>query len=378
MKDVFLNRISKFLPNEPVTNDEIENRLGLINGNESINRGLILRSNRIKTRYYALDRDGNPTHTNAELTAIAIRKLFDDKIKLENIELLTAGTSSPDVIQPSHASMVHGELGGPPMEVMSASGTCNSGVLSLRYAQMAVLSGQVKNAVCTGSETMGLWMHARNFEIEIDSRKEIEENPYIAFEKDFLRWMLSDGAAAILVQDKPLEDGLSLKLEWIETRSFANEMETCMYAGCEKDQSGKITGWKAMTEDERDLHSVFSLKQDARLLQENVVRIGAGLMKMVMDKHRITVDDFDYFLPHISSMFFKNPVYNGLKEVGIDIPHEKWFLNLTEVGNVGAASAFLILEEIFNSDVLRKGDRIMMMVPESARFSYAYLFLTVV
>lgn len=378
MKDVFLNRISKFLPNEPVTNDEIENRLGLINGNESINRGLILRSNRIKTRYYALDKDGNPTHTNAELTAIAIRKLFDDKIKLEDIELLTAGTSSPDVIQPSHASMVHGELGSHPMEVMSAAGTCNSGVLSLRYAQLAVLSGQVKNAVCAGSETLGSWMHARNFEIEIDNRKEIEENPYIAFEKDFLRWMLSDGAAAILVQDKPLEDGISLKLEWIETRSFANEMETCMYAGGEKDQSSKITGWKAMTEDERDLHSVFSLKQDARLLQENVVRVGAGSMKMAMDKHRITVDDFDYFLPHISSMFFKNPVYNGLKEVGIDIPHEKWFLNLTEVGNVGAASAFLMLEEIFNSDVLRKGDRIMMMVPESARFSYAYLFLTVV
>jgi len=328
MKDVFLNRISKFLPNEPVTNDEIENRLGLINGNESINRGLILRSNRIKTRYYALDKDGNPTHTNAELTANAIRELFDDKIKLEDIELLTAGTSSPDVIQPSHASMVHGELGSHPMEVMSAAGTCNSGVLSLRYAQLAILSGQVKNAICAGSETLGSWMHARNFEIEIDNRKEIEENPYVAFEKDFLRWMLSDGAAAILVQDKPLEDGISLKLEWIETRSFANEMETCMYAGGEKDQSGKITGWKAMTEDERDLHSVFSLKQDARLLQENVVRVGAGSMKMVMDKHRITVDDFDYFLPHISSMFFKNPVYNGLKEVGIDIPHEKWFLNL--------------------------------------------------
>ena len=378
MKDVYLNRITKFLPNDPVSNDEIEQRLGLINGNESINRGLILRSNRITTRYYALDVDGNPTHTNAEITAIAIRKLFDRKIKLEDIELLTAGTSSPDVIQPSHASMVHGELGSHPMEVMSAAGTCNSGVLSLRYAQLAILSGQVKNAVCSASETLGSWMHARNFEIEIDNRKEIEENPYVAFEKDFLRWMLSDGAAAILVQDKPLGDGLSLKLEWIETRSFANETETCMYAGCEKDQSGKITGWKDMTEDERNFHSVFSLKQDARLLQENVVRIGAGSMKMVMDKHSITVDDFDYFLPHISSMYFKNPVYNGLKEVGIDIPSEKWFLNLTRVGNVGAASAFLMLEEIFNSGVLRKGDRLMMMVPESARFSYAFLFLTVV
>ncbi len=168
MKDVYLNRITKFLPNEAVTNDGIEGRLGMINGQESINRGLILRSNQIKTRYYAMDEEGNPTHTNAELTAIAIRELFDENVKLEDIDVLAAGTSSPDTIQPSHASMVHGELGGHPMEVMSAGGTCNAGMLSLKYALMAIKSDMAKNAVCTGSETCGIWMHAKNFTAEID------------------------------------------------------------------------------------------------------------------------------------------------------------------------------------------------------------------
>jgi 3-oxoacyl-[acyl-carrier-protein] synthase III len=378
MKDVYLNRISKFLPNEPVTNDEIESRLGLINGNESINRGLILRSNQIKTRYYALDEKGNPTHTNAELTAIAIRKLFDEKIKLEDIELLAAGTSSADVIQPSHATMVQGELGSHPMEVMSAAGTCNAGMLSLKYAMMAIKSGQVKNAVCSGSETLGAWMHAKNFSIEIDRRKEIEDNPYIAFEKDFLRWMLSDGAAAILIQDKPNENKLSLRVDWIELKSFANELETCMYAGCKKIETGNVIGWKAMTPEERDLNSVFSLKQDARLLQEYVVPYGSKYFRDLMNKHQFTVKDFDYFLPHISSMFFKKKIYEGLLKEGINIPYEKWFLNLTKVGNIGAASAFVMLEEIFNSGALNKGDRLLVMVPESARFSFAFMFLTVV
>lgn len=376
--DVFLNRISKFLPNKAVSNDEIEESVGLINDNKSINRGLILRSNQIKTRYYAIDLDGNPTHSNAEMTAIAVRNLFDDKITLEDIELLTAGTSSPDAIQPSHASMVHGELGGHNMEVMSAGGTCNAGMLSLRYAQMAILSGQIKNAVCAGSEAFGGWMHARNFEKEIDKRKEIEENPYVAFEKDFLRWMLSDGAAAILMQNKPNEKGISLKIDWLEIKSFANELETCMFAGCVKEDNGKIVGWKAMTEDQRNLHSVFSLKQDARLLQENIVKYGGLFMKSVFDKHQLTVDDIDYFLPHLSSMFFKKRVYDGLIEHGIGIPDEKWYLNLTRVGNVGAASAFLLLEEIFNSGKLRKGQKLLVLVPESARFSYALMLLTVV
>jgi 3-oxoacyl-[acyl-carrier-protein] synthase-3 len=57
---------------------------------------------------------------------------------------------------------------------------------------------------------------------------------------------------------------------------------------------------------------------------------------------------------------------------------ERWFLNLPKVGNVGAASAFLMLEELFNSDKLKAGEKILVMVPESARFSSTYMLLTVV
>lgn len=378
MNNVYLNRISKFFPNDPVSNDEVEKRLGRIDGKESLNKGLILRSNQIKTRYYALDEQGNPTHTNAEMTAIAVKKLFDEKIKIEDVELLTAGTSSPDALQPSHASMVHGELGSHEMEVMSAGGTCNSGMLSLRYAQMAIMTGNVKTAVCTGSESFGAWMHSRNFTTEIDRRKEIEDNPYIAFEKEFLRWMLSDGAAAILLQDHPNDEGLSLKLEWMDIKSFANRFDTCMYAGCEKDEDGKITGWKEMSEEERDRKSVFSLKQDARLLQANIVETGIDFLIELHKKYNFTNNDFEYFLPHISSMYFKKLIHNGLIKKNIEIPYEKWFLNLPRIGNVGSASAFLLLEELFNSGKLKKKDRVFMMIPESARFSYTYMMLTVV
>lgn len=378
MNDVYINRIAKFLPNEPVSNDEMENYLGLVNGNVSKSRGMILRSNQIKNRYYALDKNGKPTHTNAELTAAAIRKLFDENFGLEDINLLTTGTSSADEIQPSHALMVLGELGGKPIEAMSAHGTCNAAMTALKYARMAIQTGDVENAVCAGSETLGSWMHAQNFNPEIDKRKEIEKNPFIGFEKDFIRWMLSDGAAAVLLQNKPNPSGLSLKLEWIEIVSFANELETCMYAGAEKNPDGSVTGWKSMTPDERLKKSVFSLKQDAKLLQNHIISAGAGYMKEMMEKHALKVADIDYFLPHISSMFFKERVFNGLVDVGIEIPYEKWFINLTKVGNVGAASAFLMLEELVNSQKLKKGEKIFLMIPESARFSYTFLSLTVV
>ncbi|HEY9113490.1 MAG TPA: beta-ketoacyl-ACP synthase III [Bacteroidales bacterium] len=378
MKDVYINRIEKFLPNDPVSNDEMEAYLGLINGNESKSRGLILRSNKIKTRHYAIDKNGKPTHNNAQLTVEAINKLFDKEIKLSDIELLTAGTSSPDNIQPSHASMVHGELGGHPMEVMSAHGTCNAAMLSLKYAYMSIQTGAVYNAVCAGSEIMSQWMHARNFENEIDRRKEIEKNPYIAFEKDFLRWMLSDGSSAVLLQNKPNKKGLSLKIDWIENASFANELEACMYAGCVKEADGSVKGWRELSMDEQSLQSVFSLKQDARLLQKHIVPTGIALLKKIIDKRNLNLKEVDYFLPHISSMFFKNEILRLFAEANIDLPEEKWFINLTKVGNIGAASAFFMLEELFHSGNLKKGEHILVMVPESARFSHTYMYLTVV
>ena len=61
----------------------------------------------------------------------------------------------------------------------------------------------------------------------------------------------------------------------------------------------------------------------------------------------------------------------------MEIPEEKWFTNLTQVGNVGSASIYLMLEEIFSSGRLKIGDKLLLMVPESARFSYSYALLTV-
>jgi 3-oxoacyl-[acyl-carrier-protein] synthase-3 len=37
-----------------------------------------------------------------------------------------------------------------------------------------------------------------------------------------------------------------------------------------------------------------------------------------------------------------------------------------------------MLEELFNSGKLQQGHQVLMMVPESARFNYAYVLLSVV
>ncbi len=63
--------------------------------------------------------------------------------------------------------------------------------------------------------------------------------------------------------------------------------------------------------------------------------------------------------------------------LGSHVPYEKWFVNLTSLGNVGAASAYLMVHELFKSGKLKKGERLLLLVPESSRFSYMYAMLTV-
>ncbi|MET3979648.1 3-oxoacyl-[acyl-carrier-protein] synthase-3 [Mucilaginibacter sp. UYP25] len=379
MPEVFINSTSAYFPNEPVANDAMEEYLGFINGKPSKSKNIVLRNNGIKNRYYALTKGGKPTHTNAQMTALAVKELFKtNPSKIKGIELLSCGTSSPDQVMPSHGVMTHGWLPeAEAIEVVSPSGVCCAGMHAIKYAYLAIKTGDVQLAVATGSERFSGLLVADVFEEEALKLKELSDNPYIAFQKDFLRWMLSDGASAFLMSNKPNETGLSLRLDWIEGVSYANEMQTCMYMGGDKLPDGTLKGFMDYTPEEIMTQSIFSVKQDINLLSDNIVPLGGKKIKEIFDRKGLAASDIDHFLPHISSDFFRSKIYDMVELYGGGIPYEKWFINLYTVGNVGAASVFLMINELFNNGTLKKSEKILLLVPESARFSYMYAMLTV-
>lgn len=376
MKEVYITKISKYLPNNPVSNDDMESKLGVINGENSRARRIVLRNNQIKQRYYAIDDNGKITHNNAQLTSEAITLLCDTDFKSSQIELISCGTSSPDQILPSHAAMVHGFLKNGNTEINSPSGACCSGMNALKFGYLSVKANQTKNAVCTGSERTSSWMKSDIFEAEVKSLDRLDKKPILAFEKDFLRWMLSDGAGAVLLESEP-KGAFPLKIEWMEGFSFAHEIETCMYAGSEKLENGFLMPWSEFSSDIWAEKSLFAMKQDTRLLGANILVKGVDSLKRSMVKNHIKPEDVTYYLPHISSFYFKKGLYDEMKNQGVEIPWDKWFINLDRVGNIGAASIYIMLEELVGSGKLKKGDTILLSVPESARFSYTYAYLTV-
>lgn len=374
---VYITKIAKFLPGPPVSNDEMEEYLGVIGGKKSRSKSIVLRNNGIKNRHYALNKKSEPTHTNAAIAAESVKKLSEAGIKQDAIELMCCGTTTPDQVVPSHGVMVHGHL--PEMknsQVVSFHAVCCSGMHAFKYGYFSIKAGETKNAVISASERTSSVLKHQNFEEENKKLEDMESNPIIAFEKEFLRWMLSDGSAAVLLEDKPNANGLSLKVEWIDTFSYANEAELCMYLGGEK-YDGTFKPWADHPVEDILGKSLFAFKQDVKLLDKHVVSYGTKSFVKSLTKHNLKPEEIDHFLPHISSMYFADKVYNSFVEAGVEVKKDKWFLNLTEVGNVGAASIFLALEGLMGSGKLQKGQKVFLCVPESARFSYAYALLTV-
>ena len=371
MKNVFITSIGKFLPNSPISNEEMEEFLGKINGESSRVRERILKQNGIKTRYYALDKNQQTTHLNSNLASKAISEALKKKgINAKEIEFLSTGTTQGDLPIPGFASMVHAESDLGPCEIANFQSVCASGIMALKNAFLQVQSNEAQKAISVGSE-----LASRLFK---SSRFEAQEVNSLDFNTEFLRWMLSDGAGAFLLEDKPNEKGLSLKVEWIDLKSHANNNPLCMYTGKTTNKDDNTTTWLDYPSyEEASKEGAINLKQDVRQL-DGVIKTGVAHYFKLIDEGKIEPSEIDWLCCHYSSEFFKKPIKELMKKGGASIDEEKWFSNLTSKGNTGAASIYIMLEELLYSGKLKVGETILCMVPESGRFITSFMKLTVV
>ena len=375
-RSVYINKIASFLPNSPISNEEMEDYIGLIGGKPSRVRSIVLKQNGIKTRYYGLDKEHKITHSNAQLAKEAVLGLFEENAVPTDITLLACGTSTPDQWLPSHASMVHGELSNFPMELFSSAGVCLTSLQALKICYSNILAGLHGNAVCVASELTSPALVSKFYDPEYEATHDNpDKDPYMAFEKDFMRFMLSDGAGAVLVQDHP-EGDCPLKVEWVEMTSYANELPTCMFMASELETNGRLKSWKEFSPEEIKERGVLVRKQDIRQLKKYIIQYWVDHIEEVLSKHNVKAEEIDYVIPHVSSMFFYEKLNDEITARGIALTKKKWFTNLTSVGNIGSAAIYVALDELIRTKEIKQGQKILLLAPESGRFSYGWVLLT--
>lgn len=413
LSNAYITSTGSFLPGPAISNDEIEAVLGLVNGKPSRLRQRILKSNGIQYRHYALDSNQKTTFQNSELAALAAKACFEKAfVDLADVDLLAVGSTQGDLNLPGLASMVQAELDIPACEIISTHGVCSSGVMALKSAFNQVRLGEKSNALVCASELASRLLKK--------SRYEAAEGFGTDLEAEFLRWMLSDGAGAVLVQPKPAPRGLSLRIDWIELVSFASDFDLCMSCGTanqsdwsapipelsrsSSENPGSAGGSPASVELARHEKSAIAtlssrrapkswqdyttyaqaekagallIRQNLRIL-DNIVRVGVEGFLNLIKRGKISPQEIDHFVCHYSSHHFRGKILELFQLSGCMISEEKWFSNLYTKGNTGCASIFIALDELFYSGKLKPGQVIFCCVPESGRFTTAYMRFTVV
>jgi len=371
-KPVYLIALGAFFPGEPVSNEEMEDRLGRIHGRDSRWRARVLKRNGITSRHYAIDRQQRSLYRNSEMAAHAVRAAVEAAgLPMKDVDFIAAATTQGDLLVPGFASMVHGELGTPPIEVASLHGVCGSSVAALQVARLQVKAGGKHAAVACASEFPSRLFKASRYEMQA-----CEELP---FDTEFLRWMLSDGAGAAVLAPRPSKDRLSLRVEWIDLRSHAGEYPTCMYAGANHDPDGQLgASWLDDSSFEAAAtRGMINLKQNVGQL-DGILDLGVMRYRELIEAGRIDPDALDWVACHYSSEMFRTRIFDRLREAGIPLHEERWFSNLSTRGNVGSASAFVLLEELMRSPRVKPGQQVLLMVPESGRSLLGFALFTVV
>lgn len=369
----YLTALGKFLPGAPIPNEEMEDYLGKIHGKRSRARARILKQNGIEHRHYAIDKEQRSLYSNAAMAALAARDAMARAGgEIESIDFLAAATSQGDFPLPGFGSFVQAELSLPPCEIASHHGVCASGVAALKHAALQVESGRKKRALACASEFASRLLKSSRYE----AQPGIAEHG-LSFDAEFLRWMLSDGGGAAIVEPHAGRGELALRVEWIELRSYADRYPACMYVGPARN-GGPVASWLdyASYQEAAD-DGAINLRQDIRMLDDVVKCAVDGALAMV-EEGRLNPRAIDWLVAHYSSnMFFEQSRELAVRG-GIDVPAERWFSNLRRKGNVGSASIYLLLEELLNDGHLTPGQNIFCVVPESGRFQFGYLLLQVV
>ncbi len=367
---VYIESAGYFMPGEPIPNERMDAYIAPLNRMSERIKRRILAENGILTRHYAIDDEGVTRHTNAQLAAGAIRDcLRRGGAELSRVSLLASGSSGGDALMPGFANMIQGELAAPPMETLSVHGICAAGVSAIQSAAQGIELGAHRSALAVASE-----MPSRLFKRSRFAARGYETD----FDSHFLRWMLSDGAGALLLSDgTPAlagSPGLRLRLKWVHQRAFSGDYPVCMQLGLTEDRARGHLDFGSWAEAEAA--GALSLRQDIRLLP-HLFDIGIHEYATLVQGGWLDPKRVDHFLCHYSSEKFIPVVEDLMAKADLAIPRERWWSNLAWRGNTGAASILIMLSEFLHTKALKPGEQIFCYVPESGRFMAAYMLLEV-
>ncbi|MGH2349407.1 MAG: beta-ketoacyl-ACP synthase III [bacterium] len=299
-----------YVPPAVLTNDELARRL------DTSDEWITTRTG-IKRRHLA-----GPDQATSDLGIIAARAALDEAgVDAEDLDLIVVGTATPDALFPATACLLQNRLGASRAGAFDLLAACSSFVYGLNTAGQLIATGAIRTALVVGAETLSRLVDWN------DRRTAV---------------LIGDGAAAAVLQPSLGSAGFYSGV--VGANGAAGEMIKLPAGGSRIPVTSEVI--------ERNLHRAY---MDGQAVFKLAVRTIPGVIRAAVERAGWTLDDIDLVVPHQANL----RIIDAMAEQ-LNIPRDRFFVNIQEYGNTSAASVPLALYEARQSGRLSDGDRIVM------------------
>jgi 3-oxoacyl-[acyl-carrier-protein] synthase III len=266
-------------------------------------------------------RFANDSQCTSDLGIIAAQRClakvdFDSKL----IDAIILATSSPDRIQPASATRIQHQIGASEAFAFDINSVCSGSIYALEIANSLITVGRCKNILVIGAEVYSKFIDPKDF----------STYPYFG-----------DGAGAVLLSASSNADS-----------SFYSILKS---DGAKADIIQIPAGGTMLPYLQIDNPKDVYFRMVGREVYAFAISKGSEIIEEVINKTGTNKDDIEYVIPHQANINIIKDL-SRLTQISVD----KFIVNLDKYGNTAAASVLIALDELIESNKLKRGDFILM------------------
>lgn len=259
----------------------------------------------------------------SDMAVVAARRAMDDAgVGADEIDLLIVATMTPEMMFPATACLTQTKLGLPPIAAFDVSAACSGFIYGLEVGSRLLKAGAYRNALIIGAE---------KFSSILDWQ---DRTTCVLF---------GDGAGAVVLSKTDEPD-----VGVIGTHMAANGSEAKilnMPAG------GSALPPSSQTIDAR----MHFLKMAGREVFKHAVKVMGQSAADILASHQLTPGDITCVIPHQANMRIIDSIATRM-----NLPLDRFLINVDRYGNTSAASIPLALEEARRTQRFSRGDYLLL------------------
>lgn len=304
---------ARFLPDEVMTNQDLERIL-------DTNDEWITTRTGIKERRILRDPAKPTSYMCTEVARLLLEKR---QISADEIDLIIVATMTPDMIFPSTACLVQGNIKATNAWGFDLSAACSGFLYGLQTGAQFIESGNARKVMVIGADKMSSILDYTDRSTAI---------------------LFGDGAGGVILESAR-EEGYGV----LDTRLYADGANgrdhLLMPAG------GSLHPASHETVDQR----MHFIRQDGKMVFKAAVKAMADVAEEIMQRNNLTANTIDWLVPHQAN---QRIIHATAERMGL--PEEKIMMNITHYGNTTAGTVPICLAELDEQGKLHTGSNLVL------------------